>query len=114
GAVERVCAASIARATTNAPASATSDALQDTRAGMVAPTWSVGRGGARRCAAAAAGTTARASRTAVVRAMGVRSRKPGATRRSPAPDQFGVAERHVPGGPVAVLRHCTGAWPYRR
>src|SRR3989449_11732297 len=31
----------------------------------------------------------------VVRAMRVRSRKPGATRRSPAPDEFGVAERHV-------------------
>src|SRR2546422_2754094 len=71
--MERVCAASIARAPTNAPASATSDALQDTRAGMVAPTWRVG--GARRCAAAAAGTTARASRTAVVRAMQARSRK---------------------------------------
>src|SRR5438445_13872491 len=104
--MERVCAASIARATTDAPASATSDALQDTRAGMVAPTWR--GGGARRCAAAAAGTIARASRTAVVRAMRARSREAGATRRSPSPDQFGVAERHVPGGPVAVLRHCTG------
>src|SRR2546422_2378808 len=44
---------------------------------------------------AAAGTTARASRTAVVRAMRVRSRKPGATRRSPAPDEFGRSEEHT-------------------